>query len=66
MRHPLNLVAALLAAALLAAACSSDTTTADAVDTSGITIGTSSSTELIWGTDLESDNTVVARFTVGA
>lgn len=29
-------------------------------------ISWSSSAELIWGTDLESDNTVLARFTVGA
>ncbi|MEM9651192.1 MAG: hypothetical protein AAGA65_03790 [Actinomycetota bacterium] len=29
-------------------------------------IGWSSSARLIWGTDLESDNTVLARFTVGA
>ena len=42
LRYPLNLIAALAAIALLTAACSSDSTSAEAVDSSGISAGSSS------------------------
>ncbi len=42
MRHPVPLITALVGLVLLAAACSSDAETAEAVDTSEISVGTSS------------------------